>query len=169
MKTENGISFFLFRSSYLSPICRCSMVPSGRSISTWPLRMTDHESSSSPSFMTMVPIFSTTANTMTAHSARRIASVMLAKACKVNGIYHRLKIGKRIWIIPLKTKIVMMPTLSSLVALEVVVTTSWQLSRFRVLSYAEHWCLNTLRLRQNGHHFADNTFKCIFLNENVSI
>ena len=29
--------------------------------------------------------------------------------------------------------------------------------------------LNTLRSRQNGHHFADNIFKCIFLNENVSI
>ena len=58
------------------------MVPSGRSISTWPLRMTDHESSSSPSFMTTVCAFSTTANTMTAHSARRVASVMLAKACK---------------------------------------------------------------------------------------
>ena len=34
------------------------------------------------------------------------------------------------------------------------------------------WCLaniNTLRLRQNGCHFADNIFKCIFLNENVWI
>ena len=29
--------------------------------------------------------------------------------------------------------------------------------------------INTLRLRQNGHHFADHTFKCIFLNENVRI
>ena len=29
--------------------------------------------------------------------------------------------------------------------------------------------LNTLRLRQNGSHFADNIFKCIFLNENVWI
>ena len=27
--------------------------------------------------------------------------------------------------------------------------------------------LNTLRLRQNGHHFVDHVFKCIFLNENV--
>ena len=26
--------------------------------------------------------------------------------------------------------------------------------------------LNTLRLRQNGRHFADDIFKCIFLNEN---
>ena len=29
--------------------------------------------------------------------------------------------------------------------------------------------LNTLRLRQNGRHFADDNFKCIFLNENVWI
>ena len=29
--------------------------------------------------------------------------------------------------------------------------------------------LNTLRPRQNGRHFADDTFKCIFLNEKVWI
>ena len=29
--------------------------------------------------------------------------------------------------------------------------------------------VNTLRQRQNGCHFADNIFKCIFLNENVWI
>ena len=29
--------------------------------------------------------------------------------------------------------------------------------------------VNTLRPRQNGHRFADDTFKCIFLNENVRI
>ena len=29
--------------------------------------------------------------------------------------------------------------------------------------------INTLRLRQNGRHFADDIFKCIFLNENVWI
>ena len=29
--------------------------------------------------------------------------------------------------------------------------------------------LNTLRPRQNGRHFADDMFKCIFLNENVWI
>ena len=28
---------------------------------------------------------------------------------------------------------------------------------------------NTLRLRQNGRHFPDDIFKCIFLNENVRI
>ena len=31
------------------------------------------------------------------------------------------------------------------------------------------WYLSTLRLRQNGHHGVDNTFKCFFLNENVRI
>ena len=30
-------------------------------------------------------------------------------------------------------------------------------------------CVNTLRLRQDGRHFADAIFKCIFLNENVWI
>ena len=29
--------------------------------------------------------------------------------------------------------------------------------------------LNTLRARQNGHHFAEDMFKCIFLNENLWI
>ena len=29
--------------------------------------------------------------------------------------------------------------------------------------------VNSLRPRQNGPHFADDIFKCIFLNENVSI
>ena len=33
-----------------------------------------------------------------------------------------------------------------------------------------HACiLNILRPRQNGRHFADNIFKCIFVNQNVSI
>ena len=30
-------------------------------------------------------------------------------------------------------------------------------------------CINTLRPRQNGRHFADDTFKRIFMNENVRI
>ena len=30
-------------------------------------------------------------------------------------------------------------------------------------------CVNTSRPRQNGRHFADDIFKCIFLNENVGI
>ena len=29
--------------------------------------------------------------------------------------------------------------------------------------------VNTLRLLQNGPHFVDNIFKCIFLNENIWI
>ena len=29
--------------------------------------------------------------------------------------------------------------------------------------------VNQLSPRQNGHHFADDIFKCIFLNENVRI
>ena len=29
--------------------------------------------------------------------------------------------------------------------------------------------VNTLRPRQNGRHFADDTFKCIFMNQNVNI
>ena len=31
------------------------------------------------------------------------------------------------------------------------------------------WTLNTLRPRQNGRHFADDIYKCIFLNEHVWI
>ena len=30
-----------------------------------------------------------------------------------------------------------------------------------------YWDINTLRPRQNGRHFPDDIFKCIFLNENV--
>ena len=32
-----------------------------------------------------------------------------------------------------------------------------------------HTMINTLRPRQYGRHFADDTFKCIFMNENVGI
>ena len=35
--------------------------------------------------------------------------------------------------------------------------------------YIVRWLLNTLRPRQNGRRFADDTFKRIFLNENVRI
>ena len=31
------------------------------------------------------------------------------------------------------------------------------------------WCINTLRLRQNGSHIAENIFKFIFQNENFCI
>ena len=40
------------------------------------------------------------------------------------------------------------------------------------LCYVEYGTINqvnTLRVRQNGPHFADNILKCIFLNENVWI
>ena len=42
---------------------------------------------------------------------------------------------------------------------------AWTLLRFFPL----WWSFNTLRLRQNGRHFPDNIFKCIFLNENILI
>ena len=35
--------------------------------------------------------------------------------------------------------------------------------------HIEHYVINTLRLRQNGQHFPDKIFKCIFLNENISV
>ena len=34
---------------------------------------------------------------------------------------------------------------------------------------AIYYNINTLSPRQNGRHFAYDTFKCIFLNENVRI
>ena len=37
------------------------------------------------------------------------------------------------------------------------------------LTLLEISLLNTLRPRQNGRHFADDIFKCIFLNENISV
>ena len=35
--------------------------------------------------------------------------------------------------------------------------------------FTPHCSLNTLRPRQNGRHFPDDIYKCIFLNENVWI
>ena len=35
--------------------------------------------------------------------------------------------------------------------------------------FVMHVGINTFRLRQNGRHFTDKIFKCIFLNENVWI
>ena len=37
------------------------------------------------------------------------------------------------------------------------------------LTFIIHCIVSILRLRQNGRHFADDIFKCIFLNENVWI
>ena len=54
-----------------------------------------------------------------------------------------------------------------------VLTTVTTLDRFSLvflrLSVILHHLFNTLRPRQNGRRFADNTFRCIFLNENVRI
>ena len=41
--------------------------------------------------------------------------------------------------------------------------------RRRTPSIHMEYTVNTLRPRQNGRHFADDMFKCIFLNENVWI
>ena len=35
--------------------------------------------------------------------------------------------------------------------------------------WTQNTCFNSLKPRQNRHHFADDIFKCIFLNENVWI
>lgn len=69
-----------------SPVVRICVSSPGMTTSTHPLTNTDQESNSSPSFITIVPVFSTTANTMTEHSAFRTASVMLVNAfrCWVN-------------------------------------------------------------------------------------
>ena len=37
------------------------------------------------------------------------------------------------------------------------------------VSCVRHWRVNTLRPRQDGRHFPNDIFKCIFLNENVHI
>lgn len=70
----------------LSPTCSCSTSPLLYSTSTVPLIRTLQLSSSSPSVRTTIPARSTTANTMTAHSARLTARVMFVKAlrCCVN-------------------------------------------------------------------------------------
>ena len=41
--------------------------------------------------------------------------------------------------------------------------------RFNMTSFIRNGWLNTLRPRQNGRHFPDDIFKCIFVNENVRI
>ena len=56
----------------------------------------------------------------------------------------------------------------------------WLMQNYRFIFYKNgvdnryYWdehrtSYNTLRLRQNGRHFADDIFKCIFLNEDVWI
>ena len=48
---------------------------------------------------------------------------------------------------------------------------SWSLEAARYGSSGTHWWPNfgLVRLRQNGHYFPDDIFKCIFLNENMWI
>ena len=43
---------------------------------------------------------------------------------------------------------------------------SWM---FLYMDLVFEYCINTLRPRQNERHFADDMFKCIFLNENAWI
>ena len=38
---------------------------------------------------------------------------------------------------------------------------------FHIYIGTQFWTLNTLRLRQNGRHFADDIFKRIFVNRNI--
>ena len=47
--------------------------------------------------------------------------------------------------------------------------TLWCLWEIIIMDLDIHPYLNTLRLRENGCHFTDDTFKLIFLNENVRI
>ena len=50
-------------------------------------------------------------------------------------------------------------------------TTSYSANYMYGMQFSIHavWCFNTLRPKQNGRHFADDIFKCIFLNGNVWI
>ena len=41
--------------------------------------------------------------------------------------------------------------------------------KIQLCNWQRHCVLNTLRPRQNGRHFPDDIFKCIFLNENIWI
>ena len=47
-------------------------------------------------------------------------------------------------------------------------TTTWT-QDVCISVYFTNGVINTLRLRQNGSPFSDDTLKCIFLNENVII
>ena len=54
-----------------------------------------------------------------------------------------------------------------LLSMDVIGIYSCPNPKFFCVSYELH--INTLRPRQNGRHFPDDTFKYIFLNENVII
>ena len=44
---------------------------------------------------------------------------------------------------------------------------SYRSCKYRTFSVLMHLQINTLRPIQNGHHFADDILRCLFLNENV--
>ena len=46
---------------------------------------------------------------------------------------------------------------------------SSRLMAWEILPRGRHWLLNSLRPRQHGRHFADDTFKPVFLYENIRI
>ena len=62
-----------------------------------------------------------------------------------------------------------MPTLSSLVTLHVVIMTTCSATSDNKVGIMTTPCFNSSPSRQNGRHFADDIFRCIFLNGNVSI
>ena len=68
-----------------------------------------------------------------------------------------LALGKQFWLVSRVYK-----TLTSPCILPIIKTVS---DNFTYITDI----LNTLRPRQNGRHFADDTFKRIFMNENVRI
>ena len=47
--------------------------------------------------------------------------------------------------------------------------TSWHVASVNHIGLKKNYILNSLRPRQDGRHFPDDIFKCIFLNENVWI
>ena len=49
------------------------------------------------------------------------------------------------------------------------ICTRYYCAVFLLWLYHQSFWINTLRLRQDGRHFPDDIFKCIFLNENVWI
>ena len=67
-------------------------------------------------------------------------------------------------------------SMCELKTVQLLLFTSWQIlktaSKTSEVHQPKPWSarrFNTLRPRQNGRHFADNIFKCIFLDENVWI
>ena len=50
---------------------------------------------------------------------------------------------------------------------DMLLLSQWWLRVLTHICIPQPWWVNTLRQRQNGRHFADDIFKCIFMNENV--